>query len=70
MQKDTNKRDQSDEKIRKNEPSFSDPRITEAAHQQADKDIAKDPEFSAHSPNDDLDEAESARLGEDKTDLV
>ena len=41
----------------------------EAAHHEAEKDIANDPEFSAHSPNDDLDEGESARLGEN-TDLI
>ena len=41
-----------------------------AAHDQAEKDIEKDPELSIHSPNDDLDESESVRLGEDKTDLV
>jgi hypothetical protein len=39
------------------------------AHQQADKDIEADAEFSAHSPNDDLDEGETARLGE-KTGLI
>ena len=70
MQKERHNSDQSDEKPNRKKESLSDPRITEAAHRQADKDIAKDPEFSAHSPNDDLDEAESARLGEDKTDLV
>jgi len=52
----------------------SDPATTpeklKAAHDNAEKDIRKDPEFSAHSPNDDLDEGETARLGEDKTDLV
>lgn len=37
----------------------------ERAHRQADRDILADPEFSAHSPNDDLDEGETARLGED-----
>jgi hypothetical protein len=42
----------------------------EKAHKEADRDISADPELSAHSPNDDLDEEESARLGEDKTDLV
>ena len=42
--------------------------INNAAHEQADKDIENDPEFSAHSPNDDLDEGELARLGEDNTD--
>ncbi|MBC7828548.1 MAG: hypothetical protein H7122_12430 [Chitinophagaceae bacterium] len=41
-----------------------------AAHDQAEKDIEKDPDLSIHSPNDDLDEGETARLGEDKTDLI
>src|SRR6476469_4232096 len=36
---------------------------TTNAHKQADKDIAKDPD-NIHSPNDDLDEGELARLGE------
>jgi len=40
---------------------------TEAAHEQADKDMAEDADLSAHSPNDDLDEGETARLGEDQT---
>ena len=30
----------------------------------------EDADLSIHSPNDDLDEGETARLGEDKTDLV
>jgi hypothetical protein len=42
----------------------------EDAHRQAERDIMNDAEFSAHSPNDDLDEGETARLGEDHTDLV
>lgn len=42
----------------------------ERAHRQAERDISADPEFSAHSPNDDLDEGETARLGEDKTGLI
>ncbi len=41
-----------------------------AAHEQAEADIEQDADLSIHSPNDDLDEAETARLGEDKTDLV
>lgn len=41
-----------------------------AAHEEAEKDMEQDADFSAHSPNDDLDEEESARLGEDRTDLV
>jgi hypothetical protein len=40
------------------------------AHEQAEEDIENDAELSAHSPNDDLDEGETARLGEEKTDLV
>lgn len=40
------------------------------ALEEAMHDIDEDPEFSAHSPNDDLDEGETARLGEDKPDLV
>lgn len=43
---------------------------TRAAHKQADQDISNDPDLSIQNPNDDLDEGESARLGEDKTDLV
>ena len=42
----------------------------EKAHDEALHDIEEDPDLSAHSPNDDLDEGESARLGENNTDLV
>lgn len=45
-------------------------RQAEAAHREAEQDMEEDAELSAHSPNDDLDEGETARLGEDKTDLV
>ena len=34
------------------------------AHQQAEEDMKEDADLSIHSPNDDLDEGESARLGE------
>jgi len=40
------------------------------AHQQAEDDMVDDADFTAHSKNDDLDEGESARLGEDRTDLI
>jgi hypothetical protein len=40
------------------------------ARKEADKDMMDDAEFTAHSKNDDLDEGETARLGEEKTDLV
>jgi hypothetical protein len=44
--------------------------LNEEAHDDAIHDIEEDPDLSVHSPNDDLDEGETARLGEDKTDLV
>lgn len=44
--------------------------ITDVAREEAMGDIAEDADLSIHSPNDDLDEGETARLGEDKTDLV
>ena len=40
------------------------------AHQQAEEDMIDDADLNARSKNDDLDEGESARLGEDHTDLV
>jgi hypothetical protein len=40
------------------------------AHEQAEHDIAEDPDLSIHSPNDDLDEGETARLGEDNIPLI
>jgi hypothetical protein len=52
------------------EISRSDKKSNSEAHKAADRDMENDPELSAHSPNDDLDEGETARLGEDKTDLV
>ena len=35
------------------------------AHDEAEKDMNEDAELTAYSPNDDLDEGETARLGED-----
>lgn len=40
------------------------------AHDEAEKDMEQDAELTAHNPNDDLDEGETARLGDDKTDLI
>ncbi len=40
-------------------------RLTEAAHREAEEDIAADADLSLQGKNDDLDEGESARLGED-----
>ena len=39
------------------------------AHEAADEDMEADAELTASSPNDDLDEGETARLGEN-TDLI
>ena len=44
--------------------------LNESAHREADKDIEDDAELSAQSPNDDLDEGESARLGEDVSGII
>ncbi|MEI6948262.1 hypothetical protein V9K67_13780 [Paraflavisolibacter sp. H34] len=43
---------------------------TQAARMEAMHDIEQDADLSIHSPNDDLDEGETARLGEDRTDLI
>ena len=40
------------------------------AHDEAEKDMNEDAELTAHSPNDDLDEGESARLGEDTSEII
>lgn len=40
------------------------------AHDEAEKDMNEDAELTAHSPNDDLDEGETARLGEDTSDIL
>jgi hypothetical protein len=42
----------------------------ENALQEAEKDMQQDADISAHNKNDDLDESETARLGEEKTGLV
>ncbi len=52
------------------EISNKDKQISAAALDQAEKDMEEDAELTAHHPNDDLDEGETARLGEDKTDLI
>jgi hypothetical protein len=56
------KQKQNDQAPNRNEVG-DDKEKVQKAHKEADRDIAADPEFSAHSPKDDLDEEESARLG-------
>jgi hypothetical protein len=43
---------------------------TKKAFHEAEKDIERDPDLRGSSPNDDLDEGETARLGEGKNDLI
>ena len=52
-----------------NEPQEKENENVAQAHDQAEKDMQQDADLSIHSPNDDLDEGETARLGEN-TDLV
>jgi hypothetical protein len=40
------------------------------AHDEAEKDMNEDAELTGHNPNDDLDEGETARLGEDTTGIL
>ena len=63
---DTNNTEETKEQIKKRKDT---PENVDAAHVQAEKDIAQDADLSIHSPNDDLDEGETARLGDDKNDL-
>ena len=68
-----NKKNKSPGKTNKPRQAKAKPDIREdikAAHDQAEKDIEEDADLSIHSPNDDLDEGETARLGEDKTDMI
>lgn len=70
------KQEDKSKKSNATEQALQDRRITEtkenvqAAREEAYDDIEHDADLSIHSPNDDLDEGETARLGEDKTDLV
>jgi hypothetical protein len=52
------------------EISEKDREIAESAREEAMDDIDQDPDLSVHSPNDDLDEGESARLGEDTSPII
>lgn len=53
-----------------NEISEEQRKINEQALNQAEKDMGHDAEFTAHTKNDDLDEGESARLGENMKDII
>lgn len=59
-----------DQNASANRADNQDQEIIKDAHTQADKDMEEDAEFTASSPNDDLDEEESARLGEDNNPIT
>ncbi|HUQ96734.1 MAG TPA: hypothetical protein VM010_03645 [Chitinophagaceae bacterium] len=52
------------------EINSADKKTVEAAHEQAEQDMEQDADLSIHSPNDDLDEGETARLGNDVNPLI
>lgn len=64
--KGADKKDKTQQQPEKNK----DQNNTREAYNEAQRDIDLDADLGIHSPNEDLDEGESARLGEDKTDLV
>jgi hypothetical protein len=45
-------------------------KLNVSAHAEAEKDMVEDAELTASSPNDDLDEGETARLGEDIPEII
>ncbi len=45
-------------------------KLNESAHTEAEKDMDEDAELTAQSPNDDLDEGETARLGENIPEII
>ena len=53
-----------------NEIRQSDKQQAANAHDEAEKDMEQDADLTAQSPNDDLDEGETARLGEDTSDVI
>ncbi len=55
---------------RKHEITDKEKKTAESAREEAMDDIDHDPELSTHSPNDDLDEGETSRLGEDMSKII
>lgn len=52
------------------EKKLTGPDAANKAKAEAEKDLIDDAEFTAHNENDDLDESESAKLGENNNGLV
>ena len=69
MQPDKNKGSQAGQPPAKENKPADNEHVKEA-HQQADADIDKDPDFMPGNEADDLDEAESVKLNDDENDLV
>lgn len=53
-----------------NEISKKEKEKNREAHEQAENDMNEDAELTAHNPNDDLDEGETARLGENTEEII
>ncbi|MBE7173807.1 MAG: hypothetical protein INR73_24755 [Williamsia sp.] len=68
MQPEKNKHRQASPSTKENKPADSE--HVKEAHQQADADIEKDPDFMPGNEADDLDEEESVKLNDDENDLV
>jgi hypothetical protein len=54
----------------KQEMSDDQKKLNESAHSEAEKDMDEDAELTAQSANDDLDEGETARLGENIPEII
>ena len=68
---DRKKNDQNRSEILRDDNDLSGQRsVVDNAREEAMEDIEEDLELGSNSPEDDLDEGESARLGDDRTDLV
>ena len=68
MQPENNKRSNTSGPATKD--NSTDSEHVKEAHEQADADIEKDPDFMPGNEADDLDEAESVKLNDDENDLV
>lgn len=71
MKKENNKGDRQNNSTQEGNSRFSGKKdVTYNAREEAMGDIKEDADLSIHSANDDLDEGETARLGENTKDLI
>ena len=66
----TNKQQQQPDRAMQRDLEADKKEHVKEAREQANADIEKDADLSIHNPNDDLDEGETARLGEDVNDII